>query len=61
MALENSLNSFGDQNFNRDHQLNSELIAYEPLNPEQRQRNDYEPVGLKNIGNSKCRSENHYV
>jgi hypothetical protein len=34
-------------------QLNQELIRYEPLNPDQRLRKDYEPLGLKNIGNSK--------
>ncbi len=32
----------------------AELIGqYEPLNAEDRQRNDREPVGLKNVGNSK--------
>jgi hypothetical protein len=29
------------------------IIIYEPLNAEERQRNDNLPVGLKNIGNSK--------
>ena len=33
--------------------LNQELIKFEPLNPDQRVRVNYEPVGLKNIGNSK--------
>ena len=34
-------------------QLNAELIKYEPLNPDQRLRNNFEPIGLKNVGNSK--------
>jgi hypothetical protein len=29
------------------------LKEFEPLNPDERQRNEGEPVGLKNIGNSK--------
>ena len=29
---------------------------FEPLNPEERQRQQDEPVGLKNVGNSKQRS-----
>ncbi len=28
------------------------LMNYEPLNPDERVRNDADPVGLKNIGNS---------
>ena len=36
-----------------EQQLNAELIKFEPLNPDQRMRANYEPVGLKNIGNSK--------
>jgi hypothetical protein len=29
------------------------LMTYEPMNPDERVRNDADPVGLKNIGNSK--------
>ena len=29
------------------------FVQYEPLNAEERQRNDDIPLGLKNIGNSK--------
>jgi hypothetical protein len=35
-------------------QLNEELLKYEPYNPDQRVRDGYEPVGLKNLGNSKA-------
>lgn len=38
---------------NNDLSLRRELINHEPLHPDERQRNDYEPTGLKNIGNSK--------
>lgn len=30
-----------------------DLIRHEPLNPDERQRDNFFPVGLKNIGNSK--------
>ena len=30
------------------------IIVYEPLNPDERQRSEGFPVGLKNIGNSKA-------
>ncbi|CDW73905.1 ubiquitin carboxyl-terminal hydrolase family protein [Stylonychia lemnae] len=36
----------------QNNQLNQELIKFEPLNPDQRERIGTEPVGLKNIGNS---------
>lgn len=32
--------------------LSEELIKFEPLNPDERQRQEDYPVGLKNIGNS---------
>ncbi len=34
-------------------QLNEDLLRYEPLNPDQRLRQELEPMGLKNVGNSK--------
>eukprot|EP00347_Sterkiella_histriomuscorum_P016450 403353129 len=52
-AVEDSLKLA--QNFQISHsnnQLNQQLINYEPLNPDQRERFQNEPVGLKNIGNT---------
>lgn len=33
---------------------------YEPLNPEQRKREENTPCGLQNIGNSKVKEINHF-
>jgi hypothetical protein len=42
-----------DQGGLMDEETANFLVNFEPLNPDERQRTNAEPVGLKNIGNSK--------
>ena len=46
--MENSLKTQQTDSFGHTQQL----FDYEPLNPDERQRMDCDPVGLKNIGNT---------
>ena len=41
--------------------LNNELIKFEPLMADDRQRQEFYPVGLKNIGNSKLQVLTNFI